>query len=154
MTASIAGIALNEACGGTRDIAWATGVNERTARTWKAGGHSNPANLVRRIMDRAKNPFALVGYFAAHATMTLLAKDPMPEWRWRSLYLQAMRDEAHPDGHEDVVSAELLTGKSTIQAQYDADAKHVAALLKRMALGMVGIIRGWKIEGPRMERVN
>lgn len=154
MEASIAAVAINQACGGTSAIAWSAGVGEREARRYKAGGAGNPLHRAARVIERCKDPFAVVGFFAARAVRALLVKDPMPEWRWRSLTLQAIRDEAHPDGTMDVVESELLTGKSNIRALFVETAKHVGALLRLMALLQIGLIRGWTLNGPHTERVN
>lgn len=150
LLASLAGSHLNVACGGTKEISRLGEVVEANGRRWASGEPQNPVNRVRRIMEKSKQPFHLCGYYLACAVRGLLLSDPMPEWRWRSLYLQAMRDEAHPDGAEDTASVELLTGKGSLRSQYDADAAAVSALLRRMALGMIGILRGWSLQGPRV----
>lgn len=149
VAATLAGVALSQACGGTGAIASAAGVEASNARRYANGEKANPAYRVRQILERAKDPFAVCAYFLACAVKGMLVKDPMPEWRWRSLYMEAMRAEQHPDGHEDVVSTELLTGKSTLRAQYEADSRHVTALLRRMALGFIGQQMGYSLNGPR-----
>lgn len=154
LLASLAGSHLNIACGGTKEISRLGEVVEANGRRWASGEPQNPVNRVRRIMERAKEPFHLCGFYLACAVRGVLLAAPMPEWRWRSLYLQAMRAEAQPDGHEDVVSAELLTGGSSLKAQYEADAAAVSALLRRMALGMVGMCKGYKLAGPTIERAH
>ena len=149
LEASIAAIALNQACGGSADVAWTAGVDDSTARRWLAGGQSNPANRTARMIDRAKKPFAMCGFFLARAHRALIVNEVLPEWKWRSMVLEAIRAEARPDGEADVVEAELLTGKSSLLALFEATAKHVAAMLYLMALLQVGMIRKYTLNGPR-----
>lgn len=149
--ASLAGIAVSEACGGTpKKIASVAGIHPSSASRWASGSRSNPSYRVLRTIEDAPDPWPLVALFAAKAAAQVLAKEgPLPEWRWRKLYVEACNAEAQPDGHEDVVTVGLLTGRATVADQFHADQKIMAATMRRLALGFVGLQNGWTLNGPR-----
>lgn len=150
MLASLAGVAVSEACGGPKKIASAASVDPSNGRRWARGERSNPVYRVLGILERAADPFPLVALFAAQAARALLrAEGPLPEWRWRALYVEACRSEAQPDGAEDEATVRLLTGAGTVADQFEADRKVMAATMRRLALGYIGMTEGYSLNGPR-----
>ena len=148
LLATLAGAAVVDACGGGKRIASAAGVDESNGWRWARGERSNPVYRVRAMLEKAADPFAIVAYLAACACRALLAK-PLPEWRWRTLYVEACHVEQPHDGHEDVVTVGLLTGKSSLADQLEADQRVISATMRRLALGFVGMQRGYTLAGPR-----
>ena len=150
MMSSLAGIVVSESCGGAKRIASIAGIHPSNARRWAAGERANPIYRVMSILDRAADPWPLVALFAAQAARALLkAEGPLPEWKWRQLYVEACRTEQAPDGAEDEATVKLLTGKASIADQFEADRKAIAATMRRLALGYIGMTEGWTLNGPR-----
>jgi hypothetical protein len=137
--ATMAGIELTAACGGGAKVGLAGGVDERTGRRWISGDPANPLTKLGQIILRAVDPWRIVSWAASMATLAMVRKlGPLTEEKWRAAYLEACRTESHPDGHEDVVTTELLTGRASLEQQRRADSAHVTALLRRIALGWIG----------------
>jgi hypothetical protein len=150
MMASLAGVAVVDACGGPKKIASAASVDPSNGRRWARGERSNPIYRAMSLLERAADPWPLVALFAATAARALLRKEgPMPEWKWRQLYVEACHAEGPPDGHEDTTTTALLTGKATVACQFDADRKVIAATMRRLALGYIGMVNKWTLNGPR-----
>lgn len=150
LMASLAGVAVSEACGGSKKIASAASIDPSNARRWARGERSNPTYRVISILEKAADPWPLVALFAATAARSLLRKDgPMPEWKWRQLYIEACQAECTPDGHEDTTMVAMLTGRATLADQCEADRKAVAATMRRLALGYIGMTEGYTLNGPR-----
>ena len=146
MIASLAGMAVSEACGGPKKIAAAASIHPSNASRWASGERSNPVYRCMSVLERAADPWPLVALFAATAARALLRKEgPLPEWKWRQLYREACRNEQGPDGHEDTTTVAMLTGKATVACQFDADRKVMAATMKRLALGHIGMLEGWTL---------
>lgn len=143
---TLAGIELTGACGGGKKVAYAGGVDERTGRRWVAGDPANPINRLRGILDRAEDPWRVVSWAAAWATRVMLRREaPLTEAKWRELYRESCLAEQPHDSHEDVVNVQILTGAASIREQFHADCKTVAATLRRIALGFVGISKGYTL---------
>jgi hypothetical protein len=143
---TLAGVELTDACGGGKKVAYAGGVDQRTARRWVAGDPANPINRLRAILDRADDPWRVVSWCAAWATRVALRKEgPLTEERWRELYRECCMVEQPHDGDEDTTNVALLTGNASIADQFHADAKVVSVTLRRLALGFVGISKGWSL---------
>lgn len=150
MLASLAGIAISESCGGSKAIASVASVDSSTARRWASGSRGNPAYRVMEQLERAKDPWPMVALFAAAASRAAMkASGPWPEWRWRAEYIAACRAEARPDGAEDEATVALLTGNGTVEQQCAADRKVIAATMKRLVLGYIGMQLGYSLNGPR-----
>lgn len=149
LLASIAGAAVLESCGCPKRVASAGGVDESNGRRWARGEPQNPVNRVRRIIESAKDPWNLVAFFVAIAIRAELRRAPMPEWRWRAMYLDALEAEATHDGAEDHVTQRMLMGRASLADQVAIDGKVAASTLKRLALGIVGQQKGWSVNGPR-----
>lgn len=147
--ASLAGLELVDAIGGPKRIASAASVSPRNGRRWAAGERSNPVYRCLELIGNAEEPFALVALLAARAARTMLDREQMPEWRWRSLYLEACRAEQGPDGAEDEVTVSLLTNKASIADQFAVDRKALAALMRRVVLGFYGIQMRYELHPPK-----
>lgn len=146
MEGMIAALEIQHSLGNPKEIASAAEVDQSTAWRWVNGEPQNLFNRLRKIVTKAKRPFGIITYFLALVIRDRLLLTPMPEWRWRSLYKDACRQEQAHDCHEDIVTVELLTGgDATIRSQYEADARVVAATLHRMALGQIGLVRGYTL---------
>jgi hypothetical protein len=74
MLASLAGIAVSEACGGPKKIASAAQMDPSNGRRWARGERSNPIYRTLALIDRAADPWPLVALMAAKAARTLLKK--------------------------------------------------------------------------------
>lgn len=150
MIASLAGVVCVEACGGPQKIASAASVHPSNGRRWAKGERSNPVYRTLSFLERAADPWPLVALFAATAARVLLkAEGPLPEWKWRALYVEACRTEQPADGAEDEATVAMLTGKATVADQFAADRKVIAATMRRLALGYIGMTEGWSLSGPR-----
>lgn len=149
LLATLAGAAVVEACGGGKKIASAGGVDESNGRRWARGERSNPVYRVRAMLEKAADPWAIIAYLVGCVCRVMLSKEPMPEWRWRALYVEACNAEQPHDGAEDVVTVGLLTGTHSVADQAAADQRVIAATLRRLALGFMGMQRGYTLNGPR-----
>lgn len=152
MIATLAGLALSEACGGTnKKIASAASVHPSNASRWANGERTNPIYRVLSLLEQpSTDPWPLVALFAAKAARKLLRDEgALPEWRWRQLYIEALRAEGGPDGNEDVVTVALLTGTASLKDQFAADQKVLAVTMRRVALAFIGITEGWELNQPK-----
>jgi hypothetical protein len=150
LMATLAGVEITAACGGGKKVAIAGGVDDRNGRRWASGERSNPLYRIRGVIEKAADPWRVVSWVAALAARAVLVKEgPLPEWRWRQLYVEAFHVEQPADGQEDVTSQLVLVGQASVADQYQADARCVSALLRRLALGLIGQQRGYTLAGPR-----
>ena len=150
LMASLAGVAVSEACGGSKKIASAASIDPSNARRWARGERSNPIYRTLSLLERAAEPWSLVALFAATAARAILRKEgTLPEWKWRQLYVDACNSEQPADGEEDITTVAMLTGKASVAHQFQADRKVIAATMRRLALGYIGMTEGWTLNGPR-----
>lgn len=144
MLASLAGIAVAEACGSPKGIAMAADIGERHARRWAAGDRSSAAYRAAALIRNArKRRWELVRYFAAVAVQADLQEaGPLSEATVRRMWAEVDQTEAQNDAAEDVQRINFdYTGD--LPALFDADAKVVGPTLKRMALNFVAQRMGW-----------
>lgn len=150
MLASLAGVAVVEACGGPKRIASIAGIHPSNGSRWAAGDRANPVFRVLGMLDRAAHPFELVALFIAKAARRMIEDDALAvEWRWRAAYNEALRAEQAHDGREDEVTVALLTGHASVADQFAVDQKIIAALVRRVALGFIGMQYGFELNPPK-----
>lgn len=150
LMASIAGATVLAACGGPKRVASAAGVDESNGRRYGRGEPANPVNRVRQMIEKARDPWSICAYLVAVAIRAELSKAPMTEWRWRSLYVQALESEAIHDGPEDQTTQRLLMGTAGLSDMVNADTALIAPTMRRLALSIIGMQNGWSVNGARL----
>ncbi len=150
LMATIAGASVLQACGGPKKVASAAGVDESNGRRYARGDKANPVYRTRVMIEAAQDPYSIVAYLIACAIRAELKRTgPMPEWRWRALYVEALEAEQKHDASEDVTSQKMLMGKASLADMIATDTAVVAPVMRRLALSIIGQQRGFSLNGPR-----
>lgn len=150
LLATLAGTSVVVACGGPKKVATAAGVDESNGRRWARGERANPVYRVRQMIEKATDPWTIVAYLVAIAVRAELKRSGgLVEWRWRAAYLDAIEAEASSDGHEDATTQRMLMGRAPIADQVAVDSRCASAILRRLALGIIGQQKNWSVAGVR-----